>query len=749
MTDQEIVRADIKELYLGNLGTVETDLELPRKGKHGSEITWRSEGLPFIGHDGRVARPAYGRGNREVTLVARFAYGGCAEEKRILVTVLEESRSIDAEEAFPIHVDAAPGETVYLPSSSAVRTKDGGVVAMGLEWEGGPERKWDCPGTYPVRGRLRDADFPVTGEVRIAAAEPPLPPVPKAEPCRDAVLLEGSGFYDAQERMHTYLLSTDPDQWLYNFRQAAGLDTLGAPPMTGWDAPEGLLRGHSTGHYLSALALCWRATGDAAIRRKAEYVVDALGQCQEAFSTREGFHPGFLSAYSEEQFDLLERYTPYPKIWAPYYTLHKILAGLLDACREAGIERAAGIAEKVGDWACARLSRLSHQQRKKMWGIYIAGEYGGINESLAELGRMTGDRKYLECAKYFDNDRLLYPLAQKADALDGMHANQHIPQIVGALKLFGLTGEARYYDAAARFWRNVTGSHMYANGGTGESEMFHQPKRIAGLLTKSAAESCATYNMLKLTSGLFRYRPDGAYMDYYERAVTNHTLSACDHRPTGGSTYFMPMAPKSVKDFDTEENSCCHGTGLESQFKYAENIYFKGEGEVYVNLYIPSRAAAEGLTLTLGTEGPEKARISVEAVQPVERTVLLRRPYWAGEGVQVFVDGAPANTPCENGYLPLRRRWEGRTEITIEFPCRVRYEDAPDGNCFTVHYGPYLLAALTEQEDRLAIRPAPPEDAFQRLPDQPLAFRCRENGIIFLPLERVWREMYQLYVFRA
>ena len=753
MTDRETVQKDIEALYLGNLGTVEFDLRLPVRGKNGSRITWQSDNPALMDPLGRVTRPAYGRGNRTVTLTARFACGTYAEERQYPVTILEKGNDIQVEEVLPISVGAVRGERACLPCAAAVRTKDGRVISHFLTWEGGLERTWAQAGTYEVRGTLKDTRIPAVCRVRVLETppEPPARPHPLAESLAGSVtLLEGSGFYAAQERMRQYLRGTDPDQWLYNFRQAAGLDSRGGLPMSGWDAPEGLLRGHSTGHYLSALALCWRATGDEEILRKARYMADALGECQEAFSAREGYRPGFLSAYSEEQFDLLEAYTPYPKIWAPYYTLHKILAGLLDLYGLAGVERARTVAEGVGDWIYRRLSRLDHERRVRMWGIYIAGEYGGMSESLAELYRLTGRERYLTAARYFDNDRLFYPLEQGVDALDGMHANQHIPQIVGAMKIYEAAGERRYDTIAERFWQMVTGLHRYAPGGVGESEMFHRPGQIAGLLTASTQESCATYNMLKLTAALYRFRPDAAYMDYCERATFNHILSSGDHRPTGGTTYFLSMKPGAVKDFDLSENSCCHGTGLESPFRYAENIYYRGADGIYVNLLIPSRLRRpeEGLTLTLEAEEsrPNAARITMvsDRGDPARCTLRIRKPWWtAGEAL---VDGEAV--PARDGYVTVSREWTGRTELRLEFPCALRYEKAPDrADYVTVHYGPYLLAALTDTELRL--RNENPEEAFVREADRPLAFRCRENGALFIPLAHVWREAYQVYLHLA
>lgn len=756
MTDREIVQKDIKELYLGNLGTVEFDLSLPQRGKYGSEITWQSDNLNFMNHEGRVSRPAYGRGNREVHLTAVFRFGGWEESRVYTVTVLEEGNAIEVDEIFPIVCSAVCAEQIYLPCAAAVRTKEGRVISHFIEWDDGAARCWDEPGRYEICGHLRDTAIPVTGYVQVRGsgeAAKGTEPQEQVRDCADAVtLLYGSDFYDAQERVHAYLSGTDPDQWLYSFRQAAGLSVKGAEPMTGWDAPEGLLRGHSTGHYLSALALCFRATRDEQIRQKAVYMVDALKECQDAFAGKEGYREGFLSAYSEEQFDLLEKLVPYPKIWAPYYTLHKILAGLLDLDRIAGIRKAGVIAEGIGSWVCARLGRLTHEKRVQMWSIYIAGEYGGMNESMAELYRRTGKEEYLQAAGWFDNDRLFFPLEQDADALDGMHANQHIPQMVGAMKMYEAAGAERYYTMAERFWKNVTSSHMYSIGGTGESEMFHEPGNIAGLLTASTSESCATYNMLKLTARLFAYRPDKAYMDYCERAAYNHILSSCDHEPTGGSTYFLSMRPKARKDFDLTENSCCHGTGLESHFKYGEYIYFVNDEGVYVNLFIPSRLwmPEEGIKIVLDAkrEDPGSFCMKIEAMG--NRKLYIRRPYWADGTYTVTADGDACCVREQNGYLVIDETWGGEVQIQVTFFCSLRYEPAPDQkNCVCAAYGPYVLAALTDSPERLALRLENAEDDFERDQSVPLKFWHKESGVCFVPFERVWKEAYQVYLCRT
>ncbi|PQP88773.1 hypothetical protein CPT76_10920 [Paenibacillus sp. AR247] len=465
-----------------------------------------------------------------------------------------------------------------MPSVAVVETEEHEVITHAVAWESGEERLFQETGPAAARGFLKDTEIPVTAEILVQAKVEqekmdPLPTVKSFSP--STVRLGGdTAFQAAQNRSLAFLKSVNDDQMLYNFRAAAGLDTKGAPEMLGWDSPDCLLRGHTTGHYLSALALGYAATGDEDIKKKADYMIASLEECQQAFSTQPGYHEGFLSGYSEEQFDRLESFTRYPEIWAPYYTLHKILAGLLDVHRHLGSDTALGIADRLGDWVYHRLGRLPNQVLKTMWSMYIAGEFGGMNDSLAELYQLTRKSSHLAAAKWFDNDRLFVPMQERIDALGGLHANQHIPQVIGALNIFRATGEKKYYEIAHFFWHAVTNAHIYSIGGTGEGEMFRQAGKIGEYLSDKTAETCASYNMLKLTKELFGYEPAAKYMDYYERTMFNHILASGDSKPTGGSTYFMPLGPGGRKSFDSTSNTCCHGTGLENHFKYPEAIIF-------------------------------------------------------------------------------------------------------------------------------------------------------------------------------
>lgn len=561
-------------------------------------------------------------------------------------------------------------------------------------------------------------------------------------------LIEGSAFYESQENMLKFLLSVDDDRMLYNFRRASGLDTKGAKPLDGWDAPDGKLRGHTTGHYLSALALCYWSTGNERIKEKAIYIVDVFGECQDSFSGNPDTKEGFLSAYSEEQFDLLEKYTTYPTIWAPYYTLHKILAGLLDCYSLIHYQKALQIAERIGMWAWNRLSRLPHKQLTKMWGLYIAGEFGGMNAAMAELYMITGKEEFLKCARLFDNDNMFGPLTEKKDALGNMHANQHIPQMIGALRLYEATGEKRYFELAEFFWKIVVSSHCYANGGTGEGEIFHESGKIGTFLNEKTIETCASYNMLKLTKELYQYFPDVSYMDYYERTVLNHILATQDEEVTGESTYFFPLGPGMRREF-LFENSCCHGTGMESRFKYREGIYFYDDtGDIYINLFIPSKMWWEEKDIFVKQETnrctPEKIRIFIKGSGL--NTVKIRIPCWTNE-YRIIENGKEiTEVPCEKGYLILSRDFSQETEIELEFPYHfqiIRTPDEPEKAA--VQYGPYIMAALSEQKEFLRLSFSETGIEKKMMPtEDPLQFEC--EGYRWIPLCEVGTKAYHTYV---
>lgn len=502
-------------------------------------------------------------------------------------------------------------------------------------------------------------------------------------------LLPGSPFYDGQQNMLRFLADQDTNSLLYNFRKAAGLPTGDARPMTGWDAEECKLKGHTTGHYLSAVSLAYAATGDELYREKAVAIVEGLAECQDAFARSGRVKPGFLSAYDEEQFDLLEVLTKYPDIWAPYYTLDKIMSGLLDACELAGIGLALKVLVPLGDWIYDRLSRVPDEQRKKMWDTYIAGEYGGMIGTLVRLYRLSGKEEHLEAAKMFENPKLFDPMREGRDVLDNMHANQHIPQIIGAMELYAASGNKEYLDIAGNFQNIVTGHHCYAIGGTGEEERFREADKECSLLTEKTAESCASVNMLRLTSKLFEYSQTARseLMDYYELTLFNHILMSFSHSSDGGTTYFLPLAPGSSKHYETEENSCCHGTGMESRFRFMTDVYsYEGEGEdAVLRIDLPVSSVLDDEE-KLRIRFLESGDLTIVADAEMKRNLAVRIPSWTREDFP----------EAEDGYVFLGKLKEGQSIKLHLFMEPRRITAGSDSRYYNLAYGPYLMAAISD-----------------------------------------------------
>lgn len=750
-TDEDIVNKDLDALYLGNLNTVEFDLELPVRGKYGSRISWSSDQERFLTKEGKVYRPAYGMGNRVVRLTACFRYGKAEAVKVYNVRVLEDENKIRVRHVRGLTVTAQTGEQVWYPAAVVVELENGDIVSHPVVWEQEDGSVYQDPVSFRVRGRLAGTEIAADLCVTIKENEMTKPEIPRIR-LRDFEkekirLLPESECFQGQMWMAEYLLRVDDDSMLYNFRTACGLPVQKAEAMNGWEAADSLIRGHTTGHYLSALAKCYHACEDERIKEKADYVIGELRKCQNAFQKMPGIREGFLSAYSEEQFDLLETYTPYPEIWAPYYTLHKIMAGLLDCYRYLESVTAFHMVVGIGDWVCRRLSRLDRKTRMAMWNMYIAGEYGGINESLACLYRLTGNRQYIECARMFDNDKLYIPLLQKTDALNGMHANQHIPQIIGALEIYMSVGERRYYDIAKRFWKYVVEGHTYAPGGTGEGEMFHRCGEIGALLTNHTQETCASYNMLKLTKRLYQLEQDPAYMEYYERVMLNHILAVQEKTGSGESTYFWPLAPGSRREF-LRENSCCHGTGMESPFQYGDAVYFHKDETVFVNLFVPSVLSCEdGTQVKLRkVEGdPEKVRITVSSRK--YQTLAVRKPFWVKEDFRVWVDRREMSDPkADRGYLwfPVCNDRELTVELWFPFHLElVRTPDLPD--MAAVKAGPYILAAIWESGEYLKLE-INEENLEQELVRTGNGLEYKYQNLRFIPLCRISDESFHVYV---
>ncbi|MFI8189418.1 beta-L-arabinofuranosidase domain-containing protein [Streptomyces sp. NPDC085946] len=417
-------------------------------------------------------------------------------------------------------------------------------------------------------------------------------------------------------------------------------------------------------------------------------------------------HPGFLAAYPETQFIELESMTgpDYLRVWAPYYTAHKILRGLLDAHLALGDDRALDLASGMCDWMHARLSKLSAATRQRMWGIFSSGEFGGIAEAVCDLHAVTGRPEHLALARLFDLDRLIDACAADTDVLDGLHANQHIPVLTGCLRLYDATGEERYLAAARNFWHMVVPHRMYGIGGTSTGEFWKARDVIAGTIGATTAETCCAYNLLKLSRALFFHDQDPAYMDYYERALYNQVLGSKQDRPDAEKplvTYFIGLTPGHVRDYTPKQGTtCCEGTGMESATKYQDSVYFaRADGSaLYVNLYSPSTLtwAEKGVTVTQTTGYPrEQGSTLVIGGGSASFTLWLRVPAWATAGFRVTVNGRAApGTPEPGTCFAVSRTWRAGDTVRVSMPFRARVEKTPDDPSLqTLFYGPVNLVA--------------------------------------------------------
>ncbi len=627
-----------------------------------------------------------------------------------------------------------------------------------------------APGTYMVTGKVAGTSLQPKAVITVVAAAVSAAPQRTLETFRlDEVTLDAdihdnkTKFIENRDKFITGLIATNPDNFLYMFRNAFGQKQPGgAQPLGGWDSQQTKLRGHATGHYLSAIAQAYASTGydaemQAKFAGKMEYMVNTLyelsqlsGQPKTAggeFSADPAAVPpaagktgydsdlsetgirtdywnwgkGFISAYPPDQFIMLEKGATYggsnAQIWAPYYTLHKIMAGLMDVYEVSGNTKALEIAKGMGTWVYARLSQLPQETLISMWNRYIAGEFGGMNEVLARLSRLTGDSSYMKAARLFDNIRLFYGdaghahgLEKNVDMFRGLHANQHIPQIIGAIEIYRDTESPEYYHIADNFWDIVTNDYMYSIGGVAgarnpnNAECFTaQPATLYenGFAAGGQNETCATYNMLKLTGSLFLFNQNAELMDYYERGLYNHILaSVAEHN--AGNTYHVSLRPGSVKQFGNEEMdgfSCCNGTALESSTKLQNSVYFRSTDNqaLYVNLYVPSTLTWNGRKITVkqSTAFPKEDRTLLTINGKGKFDLNVRVPHWATKGFFVKINGRDVKVDAVPGsYLTLSRRWKKGDTVELRMPFSFHLEPVMDQqNIASLFYGPVLLAA--------------------------------------------------------
>jgi autotransporter-associated beta strand protein len=558
--------------------------------------------------------------------------------------------------------------------------------------------------------------------VELAPVVSPLAtPTLAAEPFSlDRVRLLAGRFKSNQDLDRTgYLSSLTVDQLLYPFRNNAGLtQPAGASSLGNWDSTTGFVRGHMAGHWLSAAAAMYAATGDASFLPKIQSVVTELKKCQDALATKTDAAgrslSGYLSAFPISFFERLET-TP-EGASVPFYTIHKIMAGLVDAYRYAGVTQALDMAIDMSDYHARRMTWLTATQIDAMLKTNVGGpEWGGMNEVLTDiyqLSRARGDsnpERHLTLAKIFHRDWFITPLFNNQDQLNGLHANTHVPQVTGFAHVASFldstdSERTRLYTAADNFWHIVTGSHWLVLGGNSYYERFSPAGRETGAggssLNVATAETCNTYNMLKLSKELFARNPLPEYADYYEHALYNHILASMAP-DTGMFTYFVPMISGHFKTYSRPVGSswCCQGTGIENPALYGQAIYFHKDDALWVNLYIPSTLnwSEKGMTLQLDTTMPQSglATLTVHCSQPTAAKIRLRIPGWIASAPTITVNGSTQNvTANASSYVELSRTWSDGDVIGLTLPMGMRLDRSMDDSTqVSLFLGPILLAA--------------------------------------------------------
>ena len=583
------------------------------------------------------------------------------------------------------------------------------------------------------------------------------------------VRLRAGAWLTALETNRTYLLSLEVDRLLHMFRITAGMPST-ARPYGGWEAPVNELRGHFEGHYLSACALMFAQTGDEAIRTRGTQMIVELAACQQAH------HDGYLSAFPREFFDRLR---DGKRVWAPFYTYHKIMAGLFDSYLLLENQQALAMLKGMADWTGQWAEPLTDVQLQKILNV----EHGGMTEVLYNLSAATGDRRYLELGHRFDHERILGPLANGRDQLTKVHGNTNVPKIIGAARLYELTGEQRSRDLSRYFWNEVALRRSYVTGGSTSGEAWMgEPGHLANTLNEYTQETCVTYNMLKLTRHLFSWSPEAAYADYYERAFFNGILPT-QHPADGEKAYYTPLASGFWKLFGTPGQAfwCCHGSGVENFAKPGDSIYFHDAHGIYVNLFVASEVQwpEKGLRLVQETTFPESDMMTftVSTSKAAKMALRIRVPYWATVGNSAKLNGKSIQITAKPGsYFIIDRVWRDHDRLEVRLRMRLHVAAMPDDPAVqSFMYGPLVLAGrlgtagITDDNRRAG--PTPPREVpeyknpkppqapellavsddpsawIKAIPGQPLAFRTagQPRDYTLIPLYRLFDERYAVY----
>ncbi|HLO82702.1 MAG TPA: beta-L-arabinofuranosidase domain-containing protein [Chitinophagaceae bacterium] len=582
----------------------------------------------------------------------------------------------------------------------------------------------------------------------------------KPFPLEEVSLSKPSPFFNAREKNLAYLLLLKPDRLLHRFHQNAHLPVKDSV-YKGWES-EGL-SGHTLGHYLSAASMMVASTGNDTLKRNLLYIINELERCQKARGS------GYIGAIPNE--DSIFAQVKRGEIrssgfdlnggWSPWYTVHKILAGLLDTYQYTGDKKALSLAKNLGDWTYNTINHLPDSLLQKM----LKCEYGGMNDALANLYQFTGNRKYLDLSYKFFDDFVMLPLSQQIDPLPGKHSNTNVPKAIGSALQYELTGNKKDSTIASFFWHTMVSHHSYVIGGNSNYEYCGPQDKLNDRLSDNTCETCNTYNMLKLTRHLNGWNPDARFMDYYERALYNHIL-ASQNPENGMMCYFVPLRMGTIKQFSDSFNTftCCVGSGIENHSKYQEQIYSHDDkNTIWINLFIPSTVnwKEKAVIMEMITSFPnaDNFQIIFKHSKPTRLNIRIRKPFWQQGDPDVKVNGKRFIAETDSsGYYTVAGLFKKGDTISVVTPMHLYTEAMPDNpNRIAFKFGPLVLAGLLGKTMPDPVYGTPvlmtnernTSHLLQRTNDNELVFRTanigRPTDVLLKPFYQVYNEYYSVY----
>lgn len=561
-----------------------------------------------------------------------------------------------------------------------------------------------------------------------------------------------------REQLNTqYLHSLDPDRLLHNFRVNAGIASS-ATPLEGWEAPWCGLRGHFTGHYLSAAARLVHTNNDTLLAQRLVYMVDALEQCQLALGDG-----GNLSAFPESDFTHVETY--FTGVWAPYYTYNKVMQGLLHVYQYTDNKQAYRMVLRMADYVWNRMQRLDEATRKRMLvmlGANPQNEVGAMNEVLYALYDVSGDARHKELAVMFEPAWMMPSMLKHEDVLAGLHANTHIAIVNGYAKGYEATGDTRYQQATINFWDMLIHQHAYANGSSSgprpnrttptalTAEHWGLPGQLAATLTGEIAESCVSHNTQKLSSALFAWTGNAQYADAYMNCFYNSVM-ALQSAHSGRCTYHLPLGSPRHKHWLTENDfRCCNGSSIEAYTMLNSSLYYHDAQSLWVNMYVPSVVKwSNGVSLTMKGEFPfdKQVSITIDSATDKEVAINLLIPSWCSHAT-IAINGKDMGAVTSMSYKQLKRKWKVGDYIEITFDYDFYAVPMPDApNILAFFYGPLMLAFEGNQE---VILQAPASEVVKKL--KVMDNRCQaftlhdaDRDFQLKPLMLIENESYSVY----